>query len=843
MNQQELREAEYRCIQEEQPVCTGACPIHVNVRTICALLSAGDWEGAWTTLVTIMPLPRIVARICDHPCEGACRRREAGGTIAVSDLEKALVARIDRNVKVPNLPPRNLRVAVLGTGLSSLTAAWDLSRKGYRVVMLGPPDPCTTLFELFSPALLPRAAVEAEIAGLLAVGVELRTWEAPGKEEIEPNSLIKEFDALYVGLDERASAVRLPARAGMPDPVTFATGLEGLFAGGKGTSRKPFSPITDVSEGRRAALSIDRFLQHVSLTAGRTNEGVYRTRLYTSLAGVETEDRIRKGDPDGVYADREAAKEASRCIQCQCMECVKICLYLERFKSYPKRYIREIYNNETMLMGSHSHTNSLINSCTLCGLCAVVCPNNVSMADVCLEGRRNLVRRGKMPPPAHDFALDEMAFNNSGRFCLAGNEPGLQKSAYAFFPGCRLGGSSPEQVEDTYAFLRAKLKGGVGLMLRCCGAPAHWAGREDMFEAASEELNRQWDEMGRPVVIAACPTCRHTFATRFPEVQSTSLWEVFLETGLPAFDMGDRIPPAVAVHDPCTSRHYDEMQQAVRSLLRGIGLKVEDLDLSGAMTECCGYGGLVASADPSLARDVAERRGRESGADYVTYCSMCRDALRSAGTRCLHLLDILFRGPAAWDGAGQKGPGYSEQRENRSRLKERLILTLFGGEAETTSEHEKIVLHIAPDVLERMEERRILIEDVQRVIDFVRGGAGFLNKQTGQRLVSFTPRLVTYWVAYSEEGDGYRIHNTYSHRMVAARTQSTPGRAEKGAGEERWGCVECGIALAPAKVQLTYLGYAFTAELPACPRCGLAMVSEDAALHRIAEGEKLLEDK
>ena len=65
--------------------------------------------------------------------------------------------------------------------------------------------------------------------------------------------------------------------------------------------------------------------------------------------------------------------EAKRCLQCECLECVKVCAYLERFGAYPKKYAREIYNNESIVMGTRQ-ANKLINSCSLCGLCEEVCP-------------------------------------------------------------------------------------------------------------------------------------------------------------------------------------------------------------------------------------------------------------------------------------------------------------------------------------------------------------------------------------------------------------------------------------------------------------------------------------
>jgi hypothetical protein len=58
-----------------------------------------------------------------------------------------------------------------------------------------------------------------------------------------------------------------------------------------------------------------------------------------------------------------------------------------------------------------------------------------------------------------------------------------------------------------------------------------------------------------------------------------------------------------------------------------------------------------------------------------------------------------------------------------------------------------------------------------------------------------------------------------------------------------WKCCKCGINLEPALVTVEYLGNEFSAELPRCPGCGLALVSEELALGKMAEVEQILEDK
>ena len=105
-----------------------------------------------------------------------------------------------------------------------------------------------------------------------------------------------------------------------------------------------------------------------------------------------------------VYSEAEARQEAGRCLQCQCLVCVKACVYLQKYKGYPRVYARQMYNNAAIVKGLHL-ANNLINGCALCGQCEELCPENFSMAELCLSARQDMVERGVMPPSAHEFAL------------------------------------------------------------------------------------------------------------------------------------------------------------------------------------------------------------------------------------------------------------------------------------------------------------------------------------------------------------------------------------------------------------------------------------------------------
>jgi hypothetical protein len=75
-------------------------------------------------------------------------------------------------------------------------------------------------------------------------------------------------------------------------------------------------------------------------------------------------------------------------------------------------------------------------------------------------------------------------------------------------------------------------------------------------------------------------------------------------------------------------------------------------------------------------------------------------------------------------------------------------------------------LIISPEVTRWMEERMILVEDVEKVIGHAEAtGDKIEDEETGHLIASHRPVSVTYWVEYSAEPSGFVVHNAYSHRM------------------------------------------------------------------------------
>ncbi len=775
LEQSQLHVIEARCTQEAAPRCRTACPLDMDVRSFLECLAAGKLRDARKLLERHLPLPGVMCAVCDHPCENACLRRDLGGSLAVSALEKFCMKAVPVQTKPLVRPPKGQKLAVLGAGLAGLTAAFDISHKGFAVTVYHEGEKEDALLAAFP--VLEKSALDEELRALEKFHVRF----VPAA--LDESLLVQcagEYGAVFVD----ASTCSFAPGEEELDGVTLLW-KDNICCGGweksTPTGARYASSSAQAGEGRKAGITLQRILTGVSLVAAREGE-IRQDRLHTPLEGIAPCARILPASGDA-YTEEEARKEADRCIRCSCMQCVKECPFLQKYKEFPRVYARKLYNNASVVRGTRT-ANVIMNGCALCGQCEVICPEHFSMADLCLQARQDAVERDVMPVSAHEFALEDMAQASGQESAFLVEDPALAAEgghgARMFFPGCQLAASRGEQVLAMYRYLREALPGGVSLYSSCCGIPAYWAGREALFNEHAATLRNAWEECGRPEILAACSSCMSALKKALPEATVTSLWEK-LDDIMPG-PFSSTTPESMNVQDPCGARHDEAWQKAVRSLAAKAGIQVKEAKRSGNESACCGYGGLVWNAQPDVADSMAKKRADEFSLPVLTSCIMCQDRF-ARETQSLHLFDILPQTARAGADLAQSSPGLSARRAGRVALKEK-ALEEFLGQKSAQAQQSALLLRIPDDVQQAMERRYILRQDAEEAVRGIEGtGAKFINRENGHVLGSWRPRNVTFWVEYTADDDGgFTLVNAWCHRMVVAGAIQP---AEKVVMEER----------------------------------------------------------
>ena len=728
---EELEARENLCVHEQPAYCNASCPLKLDTRALVVAVAAGNFTKALQLYDKITPFPHILSAGCEAPCEGACKLCSIGEGISVRELEAAAARYGDMPRKKAFLRKKTKTCAIFGLDLFSLFLAGELAKKMYPVTVYTRLEGYEAVINSCA-GFLPDADREPAAKALAKMDIQFR-WDVDEKDAFAESA--SRYD--LVGASFETAEALFPGCE--IDEAVMVCRERNLLTG-------KAEGVLDAAFGaKKAALSADRMAQNLDPANTRGEEGAVDTKLYTNTEGVQPSARIPCVDKESAIA------EANRCIQCHCDECIRGCAYLQHYNKFPRMLTREIYNNVSIIMGDHM-MNKPINACSLCGQCSVLCPNGYDMAQVCHMARQNMVYTGKMSLAVHEFALMDMAFSNEEAF-LCKPQPGYEKCKYVFFPGCQATAIAPATVRAAYLDLCSRLEGGVALMLGCCGAICDWAGRYEMYEDTVRFLDEKLEELGDPIVIAGCPTCKKQLSRH----ETVGVWEVLECIGLP--EKAKRLEKGIAVHDACGARGDHETQASIRRIAESLGCTVTETAYEGDKAPCCGYGGLTQYTNREVAKKMTDKCLERSDLPYLSYCMACRDRFAREGRESMHLLELVY-GTSA-----DHCPDISAKRYNRLGLKQELLKEVWNEEVEAMDLG--FTIAYTPEAEEMMDDRMILKTDVIRVLQSLREtGEAILDEETGLTVTRARLGNVTFWVKFTETDTGYLIHRAYSHRMT-----------------------------------------------------------------------------
>jgi Fe-S oxidoreductase len=280
--------------------------------------------------------------------------------------------------------------------------------------------------------------------------------------------------------------------------------------------------------------------------------------------------------------------------------------------------------------------------CSLCGLCAAVCPEGLRPEALFLDMRRAQVASGGFKAKPYGPILSFERLGDSALFSLLRLPEG---GTTVLFPGCGLPASRPDTVRRLFDTLRGIVPD-LGVALGCCLKPSHDLGRAAFFETRFGALHRRLLEAGVKRVLTACPNCHKVFTSHGRGLDVVSVYSLLADAGVSPVGTCDE---TVVIHDPCPLRHDSGVQDAVRSLVAASGVRIEELSDRRGRTLCCGEGGMVKFVRPEFAvRWTAMRARQAKGRPMVTSCAGCAGYLGGAG-RSGHVLDMLLgTHPGKW---------------------------------------------------------------------------------------------------------------------------------------------------------------------------------------------------
>ncbi len=181
-----------------QSPCSRACPLGQDISFYLTSLADGQPEEAWLKILESNPFPSICGRVCNHPCEADCNRKDYDQPLAINALERFLGDwGMRQKNPIPEREKKKEKVAVIGSGPAGLSCAYFLARKGYPVVVYEARNEPGGMLRYGIPAYrLPRVIVKKEIDRIRSLGVRIETGKRLGDnlkmEDLRP------FNAVFL---------------------------------------------------------------------------------------------------------------------------------------------------------------------------------------------------------------------------------------------------------------------------------------------------------------------------------------------------------------------------------------------------------------------------------------------------------------------------------------------------------------------------------------------------------------------------------------------------------------------------------------------------------------------
>jgi NADPH-dependent glutamate synthase beta subunit-like oxidoreductase len=289
---------------EKLAPCIHTCPSGNDIRGWLTAIALREKLGysleeaytrAWYIEAETTPFPSIMGRVCPHPCESHCNRKEKDGAVAINSVERAIGDwGLEKNLALPRLDvggPFAEKVAVIGAGPAGLSCAYQLARRGYAVTVFESLPHVGGMLRYGIPQYrLPRQVIDAEVQKIRDLGVEIRCGVKVGKD-VSFADLRRDYAAIFLAIGaHQGKALGIPGEVG-PGVWTGTEFLNHVNAG----KRVELGGNVVVIGGGDTAIDAARVSKRVAMDAAAMSKrlGSEVTILYrrtrTEMPAIERE--------------------------------------------------------------------------------------------------------------------------------------------------------------------------------------------------------------------------------------------------------------------------------------------------------------------------------------------------------------------------------------------------------------------------------------------------------------------------------------------------------------------------------------------------------------------------
>jgi 2-oxoacid:acceptor oxidoreductase delta subunit (pyruvate/2-ketoisovalerate family) len=272
------------------PPCNEACPAGNDIEGFMVLTREGKFREAWELIKEENPFPGVCGRVCFHPCESSCNRKEYDDALSIHGIERFLADSQTERKQERQLPKvkKKEKVAVIGSGPAGLTCAYHLARMGYGVTVFESHSSPGGILRTGIPEYrLPPVILDQEISDIQARGVEIKTNCRIGKDI--PFGDLKTFQAIFVATGaHRSRALKLEGE----DLKGVFSGLDLLKRVRMG-ERPVLGGKAVVIGGGNVAIDVSRS----ALRLGAKSVEIYYRRSKEEMPAIpeEVEEALREG--------------------------------------------------------------------------------------------------------------------------------------------------------------------------------------------------------------------------------------------------------------------------------------------------------------------------------------------------------------------------------------------------------------------------------------------------------------------------------------------------------------------------------------------------------------------